>query len=62
MSNINKHHQKTIDSYFHHVIYDEDIIMGLYVYKFLNSISCDVVSIFLKQKCSFILTYLHCVY
>ena len=28
ISNINKHHQKTIDSYFRSVLYGEDIIIG----------------------------------
>ena len=43
ISNINECHQKTIYSYFCSVRYSEDIIMGL----FLNSILCDVVSIYL---------------
>ena len=33
ISNINKHHWKTIDSYFLSVSYGVDIIMGLYIYK-----------------------------
>jgi len=60
ISNINKHHQKTINSYFRSVWYNEDIIMGLYICFYATL--CDIMSIFLCKKCSFILMYLHCVY
>jgi hypothetical protein len=33
ISNINKHYQKTINSYFRIVWYNEDIMMGLFPFK-----------------------------
>ena len=47
ISNIDKHHQKTIEFYFRNVWYDEDIIKGLLLLLLWNSMLCDVVSIFL---------------
>ena len=35
ISNINKHHQKTIDSYFCSVWYGEDIMIRLYLYIYI---------------------------
>ena len=53
ISNVNKHHQKTTNSCFRSVWYDEDIIVGYYFGGGVNSILCDVVNIFLQWKMSF---------
>ena len=59
-SNINKHHQKTMNSYFRKAWYDEDIVMGLYinVFKFKLDVVWRCEHIFNdNKKCSFILIF-----
>ena len=54
ISNINKHHQKTINSYLHNVIRWKHRHEIIYLFVF-NSIVCDIVSIFFWSKKSLIL-------
>ena len=60
ISNINKHHQNIIDSYFYNVWYDEEIIMGINFIKVYIIWHCEHIS--LIKRIFIILMYLHYVY